>query len=155
MFSVQSEAPPSRSPRRSPELSGHGSDGDVSMLSLIKAKELFRQSMLRLECDGDDLGWLPLSAAIQDESCARIVTIVPGGLDQKSADMDVAGFGDRSPMLSVTGGMLRGDKPEVGHELARRGEARDVIDLTDNGEGSEDLDAAQTAERFDLTSIER
>jgi hypothetical protein len=84
-----------------------------------------------------------------------MVAVVPGSLDQETPDMDVAGFGDGSPMLSVTGGVLRGDKPEVGHECARRGEAIDVIDLADNGEGSEDFHAAQTAERFDFTSIER
>ena len=87
--------------------------------------------MLRLECDGDDLRRLTLASAIQDESCAGIVTVVPGSLDQQTPDMDVAGFGDGPPMFSVTGRVLGGDKPEVGHEFARRGEAIDVIDLTD------------------------
>jgi hypothetical protein len=73
--------------------------------------------MLRLERDGDDLGWLTLSTAIQDESSAGIVTVVPGSLDQETPDVDVACFGDRSPIFSCTGRVLGGDKPEVGHEF--------------------------------------
>jgi hypothetical protein len=73
---------------------------------------------------------------------------------EETADMDVTGFGDGPPIFSWTGRVLGGDKAEVGHEFARRGEAIDIIDFTDNGEGSEDLHAAQTAERLDLSSIE-
>jgi hypothetical protein len=124
----------------------------MSMLALIKMQELLGQPVLGFEGDGDDLGWLTLSASIQDERSACIVAIVPGCLDQQAPEVNVAGFGDRSQTSSLTGRVFRGNKPDVGHEFARRRETADVIDLADDSESCEKLHAAQTAKRFDPSS---
>ena len=87
-------------PDEATEFTGDGSDGDVTVLSLIKPEELFDESMLGLEGDGDDLGWLSLTAAIQDEGSTGVVTVVPGSLDQEAPDVDVAGLGDGPAIFS-------------------------------------------------------
>ena len=69
--------------------------------------------------------------------------------------MDVAGFGDRATLFFGARGVFRGNQAEVGHEPSGRGKAADVVDLTEDREGRQGLDAPQATEGVDLGSVER
>ena len=99
-------------PDEAAELPGHGRDGDVAVLSLVEPEELPHQTALGLGGNGHDIGWLPLTAALQDESSTGIMTVVPGGLDQEAPDVTVASLGNRAAVFFVAGGVFRGDQPK-------------------------------------------
>lgn len=139
-------------PDKATEFTGDSSDGDVPVFTLVKAPELFVETMLSFESDGDDVWGLPLSSASQDQVCTRAMAVVPGGLDQKPADVDVAGFGDGAPIFFVARGVFRGDEAEVSHKLAGRSEASDVVDLAEDSQSGEGFEPSQTAECLDLLS---
>ena len=88
----------------------------MAVFALIKAEELAHQAVLGLQGNGDDLGRLTLTAAFQDEGSSSVVAVVPGCLDQQSAHVDIAGLGNGAALLPASGGVLRGDKAEVGHQ---------------------------------------
>lgn len=142
-------------PDKAGEFPGHGGDGDVTVLFLIESPELFVEPVLGLKRDGDDVGRLTLATSVQDEIGARAVAIVPGGFHQKSSGVGVAGFGDGTPAISLSGRTLGGNEAEVGHERSRGAEASHVVDLGEQRHGGEGLDAAQTAESLDATAIGR
>ena len=114
----------------------------------VKPEELVHQTELGLLGNGDDLGWLSLTASFEDKGRAGVVAVVPGGLHQEAAHVDIAGLGDRAAVLSIAGGVLRRDQAEVGHEGARGSEAPHVANLDQQSKGSEGLDASETAECF-------
>jgi hypothetical protein len=64
--------------------------------------ELFVESVLSFECNGDNLRRLSLSASVQDEISSGSVTVIPGSLDQKAASVDVAGLGDGPTTFSLS-----------------------------------------------------
>jgi hypothetical protein len=125
----------------------------MSVFTLIKAHELSVKSVLGLESDRDNGRRLSLAAAIKNEFGGGTVAVVPGGLDQESPGVSVAGLGDGTASFNVTGRMLRGDKAKVGHETCWRGKARDIIDLAHKGQGSQRLDTPEAAESLDLWSV--
>ena len=70
-----------RSPDKPTHLSGDSGNGDIDVLTASKEiVEAFAESMLGLECDGDDLGWLALPAPVKDQVGAATVAVVPGGV---------------------------------------------------------------------------
>ena len=101
----------------------------MAVFAPIEPEELVDQTELGFLRNGDNLGWLPLTAAFEDERGGRIMAVVPRRLDQEASDMTVAGLGDRTAVLPVAGGVLGGDQPEVGHERARGAEAAHIADL--------------------------
>ena len=52
-------------PDKATEFSGHGGDGDVAVFFVIKAVELFVETVLGLDGDGDDIGRLPVSPTFE------------------------------------------------------------------------------------------
>jgi len=62
---------------------------------------------------------------------AWAVAVVPGGLDEESAGVVVAGLGDVAAVALVAAGVLAGDDPQPGAQLARVAEAVEVADLGD------------------------
>ena len=64
---------------------------------MVETPELLVKPMLGFEGDGDDLWWLTLTATVQDEVGPGAMVVVPGGFDEQTTDMDVAGLGDGSP----------------------------------------------------------
>ena len=118
----------------------------MTVLALIEVMELLVEPMLGLEGDGDDVGRLSLPSSVEDEFSTGVMAVVPGGLNEQATDVDVAGLGDGSTVFFVTGGVLRGNEAEVGHERSRREEAADVVDLTQECQGSQDLHPAQATE---------
>lgn len=125
----------------------------MTMLALIKAQELSYQAMLGLESNSHDLGWLPHATTIKNEGSSGVVAVVPGGLNEETADMNIAGFGNGPPVFFVAGRVLRGDQTEVSHELARRRKASDVVDLTENGESCEGFHPTEATEGFNGNSV--
>lgn len=95
----------------------------MAELALIEAEELPGQTMLHLERDGHDRWWLPLARPMENESSTGTMSVVPCSLNEQSADVDVAGFGDGSPVFSVAGRALRGYQSRIIHEPTQRGES--------------------------------
>jgi hypothetical protein len=88
-------------PDEATEFSGDSGDSDVAMFALIEVPELFVESVLSFECNGNDVGGLPLATAVEDEVSRSLMSIVPGSLNQETPDVAVTRFGDRSPMFFV------------------------------------------------------
>ena len=74
--------------------------------------------------------------------------VVLRALDQQPAGVRVAAFGDASLLSFVAAGGLRGDEPEIGHELAGMGEAVDVSQLAHRDHRRHDLEALEPHERL-------
>ncbi len=55
----------------------------------------------------------------------RGMLIAPRALHQHAPGPPVTGFGDRSALDAVAGGILRRHEPEIGHQLGRRSEPRE------------------------------
>ena len=63
--------------------------------------------------------------------------IGPGGLDEQTPHVAVAGLGDRAPRLLGAAGMLARHQPQIGHELRGAREAMQIPDLRDHRRGAE------------------
>ena len=100
------------SPDKTTEFSDSGRDGDIAMFLVIEAPELFVETVLGLQGNGDDLGRLSLAATLEDQVGSCAVVVVPGGLDQEASYMDIAGLGDRFPLFPASGGVFRGTRPK-------------------------------------------
>jgi hypothetical protein len=140
-------------PDEAAELAGDGGDGDVSMLPLIESPEPSQKSMLGLDGDGNDFGWLALSASVEDEIGTSVVAVIPGSFHEEPTGVDVAGLGDGTATLSLPGRALHGDETEVGHESSGRAEAADVVDLGNESDGGQRLHAPKATESFDEEAI--
>ena len=93
-------------PDKATEFPSNGRDGHMSMFALVEPMELFVESVLSFECNGDNLRRLSLSPSVQDQIRSGSVTVIPGSLNEETAGMDVAGFGDGSTAFSFTGGVF-------------------------------------------------
>ena len=133
-------------PDEAAEFSRCGGDGDMTMFALIQATELFVESVLGFECDGNNSRGLTLTPTVEDQLGVSPMPVVPSRLDEKSSCVHVAGYGDGSPAFLLAGGTLGGDESEVSHQCAGRAEATDVIDLSHQGCGGEGFDTTQAAE---------
>jgi hypothetical protein len=99
--------------------------------------------------DGDDTLGLTLAAAFERKADRGPVAIVPGGLDEETADVVVAGAGDRAPSTGLAAGVFAGDEAEVAHEGTWRPEAAEVVEFGDEADGGDGVDAAEAAEPGD------
>ena len=72
----------------------------MSVLSLIESEELVGEPVLRFESNGNDLWWLSLSTAVEDEGGPGLVMIIPRCLNEHSTDVGVPGFGDGTSKLT-------------------------------------------------------
>jgi hypothetical protein len=125
----------------------------MAVFPLIESPELVGESVLGFEGDGDDLGWLPLSAAFEDEIGAGIVTIVPGGLDEDAPSVAVTRFGDGTFSFPFSRGVFRRDEAKVGHESSGRAEATDVIDFAQKRHSGQCLHSSEATQRIDLAAV--
>ncbi len=78
----------------------------MTVFTLVEMPELFVETMLSFEGNSHDGRWLTLTPTVNDEVSTSPMSVVPGGLDQETTDVDVAGFSDRTPILLVAGGVL-------------------------------------------------
>ena len=90
------------SPYKAAEFTGDGGDGDVQVLLVAQVIEPSRETMLSLQCDGHHLGRLSLSAPVEDEICAGVMTVVPGCFDEDASGVNVTGLGDGTPSLAIS-----------------------------------------------------
>ena len=104
------------SPHEATEFSGNCGNRHVPMFALIKPEKFVDKTELRLHRNGDDLRWLSLTSSFKDKGGTSVVPVVPCGLDQETAHVDIASLGDGAAVLSIAGGVLRRDQAEVGHE---------------------------------------
>jgi hypothetical protein len=125
----------------------------MAVFALIETEELPCQRVLCFEGNSDDRWWLSLTTAIENESRSSVMPVVQCGFNEKTTDMGLAGFGNRSPVFSVAGRVFIGYQSEIFHELARRRETSDVVYLTEQSEGSKSFDTTQTSESFDRDSV--
>src|SRR5581483_2676897 len=94
---------------------------------------------------GTNSGRLSLPAPRQDRALPQRPALVPGGLDEQSAGVAVAGLGDRAELTPLTAGVLaRGQAQERSQRL--RAEAHPVAELDRERERRQRPDTAQTAE---------
>ena len=142
-------------PDEAAQFSGDCRDSNMTMFAFIKPKKFVDQTELGLHGNGNDLRWLSLPSSFEDKGSSSIVAVVPGGFDQQTAYVNVAGLGDGAAILSIARGVLRRHESEVGHERAWGSEAPHVTDLDEECEGGEGLDASETAECFYGLSIVR
>lgn len=101
-------------PDESGELAGHGDDGllgqDAAVAHLlVAAMEPVDGSI----GEGDRPGRLSLTAVSESSSDVGPVSVVPGGLDEESSDVAVAGLGDGALSACLTRAVLAGDEADV------------------------------------------
>jgi hypothetical protein len=125
----------------------------MTMLLVIQAPELFVETVLGLDGNGDDIGRLPLTSSSENEICTTAVAVVPSGLDEDATAVGIARFGNGTAPLALTTGSFGRDEAEVSHKGRRRGETANVTDLGEQRYGREGLDTAQATEGFDVCSV--
>ncbi len=73
--------------QKSAEFACRGSDGDVTMFALVQTHELFIQTVLSIESDGNNGRRLTLPMPVQDKLRSSTIMIIPSGLHQRSGDI--------------------------------------------------------------------
>ena len=114
-----------------------------------EAPEARRQAELGLPRDiTDDLRqrFLPVRMLATD---ARNPLIRPCRFGEQAAHVRIAGFGDRAAPHRRPTRVFRGHEPEIGHELARMSETREISEFCNQRNGGEERHAAQGLERGD------
>src|SRR4029077_2648746 len=79
---------------------------------------------------------------------ARTPTVAPGCLDEDSSGMFVAALGDTALMTGLAAGEFRGHKSQVSHQCAWMREAAWIANLSNDGNGGNEVKAAQTHQRL-------
>ena len=103
-------------PHKTGEFSGNGGDGDMPVFTLVESPELLVETMLGFQGNSDNGRGLPLATSFQDQIGTTSVTVVPGGFDQESSGVNVAGLGDGTSSLAISGRSFRRHEAEVGHQ---------------------------------------
>ena len=98
--------------------------------------------------------WLHSFASLREEATTRVVAaVVPGCFNEQPSQMAVACLGNPPLATFVAAGMLGGDEPEVGHELAGIGEAAEIPDVRNEGQRDEGLDPFEGGELLRLLAV--
>ena len=104
------------------------------------------QPLLRLVRERDDRAPVAPRGASERGAHARSVAVVPGGFDEEAPDMGVAGLGDAAAPVALGTAVLARHQAEVGHQLPRRREAPEAMQLGDDGQRGDRVDAAEAAQ---------
>src|SRR6516162_9387385 len=125
---------PGNGPDEAGQLAGDRGGDDIGRLATSGESAIARaQPQLRLP--GDLADWLGLfllpEQQLATDPCREAVT--PGRLDQQPAGRAVAGLGEAAASDAGSARMLARHQPEIGHQLARIGEAREVAQFSDQG----------------------
>src|SRR6187549_1076993 len=75
--------------------------------------------------------------------------VVPGGFDEDSSQMRIAGFGDGTVGAFRAARMLRGDEAHEGHGRGRAAKAARIAELGGDRQRGEIVDAAEAAQALD------
>src|SRR4029077_17338865 len=118
---------PGDGPDEAGQLAGDRGGDDVGRLT--GARELaIACAQPQLRPPGDLADWLGLLLRPQQQLAADPCreTVTPGRLDQQPTSGAVAGLGEAAAFDAGTTRMLGWHQPEIGHQLARIGKAREV-----------------------------
>lgn len=144
----------SDSPHEGDKLASDGGDDDVVVLASGREMSVpLAKSHLSFPGDVlDRCGEVLLSLLDQERDTSR-ETVGPGGFDESSACVGVAGLGDASKAPMIAAGVLARVEAEEGEELAGIVEARDIAEFGGQGDGDGELDATESLEGFDEMSV--
>ena len=86
------------SPAEPGECAGAGARDDRAALAAVlgQAAPDAVQPLLGLPADRDDVGGLPVLAALEGDAAGGGLAVVPAGLDEQPAGVPRAGLGDRT-----------------------------------------------------------
>src|SRR5579884_3834233 len=141
------------SPDKSQQLAGHRSDH--LLFGLTFGRELAVaavQAMLGLPGDLLHLSAAASLARRQTGPDTRAVAVSPGCLHYDSAQVRIAGFGDRAPAHVLTTAVFTRDRAAVAHQLPCRLKARDLPELGHKTHRRYLRDTAQTLQSVDYRS---
>jgi hypothetical protein len=138
-----------RGPEEPDHLAGDCRRGDLFRLLGSEAVKDLEETVLAFPGVGEDGRILALLAAPERGTDCGPSSVVPGGLNEHMANSSVAGLGDGSETSSITGRVLAGHEPEVGHELPRALEAADVAELGSEDHGRLSLEATEAHDAVD------
>ena len=96
-----------------------------------------------------------MAALGERDAHARLVPVVPSGLDQQAAHVTVPGAGDAAATRLRAAAVLARHQPEVGHQLAGGAEAPKVVQLGQQGDGGDRVDASEAAQPADGRGVAR
>src|SRR6266566_3584743 len=97
----------------------------------------------------DDGGGCAALTMPQGVAEKRVMPIVPSGFDEHTAEMRIAGLGDRAADGSGAARVFGRNQTHEGHGAGRRGKAARVAKLRSDRERGEIVDAAEAAQAFD------
>jgi hypothetical protein len=97
----------------------------------------------------DDPGRRTSLSRPQRVSDEGMMAVMPRGFDYHSAEVRVAGLGDRAAGLLRPARMLRGNQADEGHETRRRGKPPHIAELGCNRERRQVIDPAEAAQALD------
>lgn len=97
----------------------------------------------------DDRRRRALLTTPQRVSKKRPMTLMPGGFNEDTPEMRIAGFGDRAARLSRPTGMLRGHESHERHGARRRGESARIAQFGGDRQRGEIVDPSETAQALD------
>src|SRR5262245_15240416 len=118
---------PSDGPDEARQLAGDRGRDDIGRLATAGKLAIARaQPQLRFPGDLADRPGLRLLPEPQFAADPGREAVAPGRLDQQPAGRAIAGLGEAAAFDAGTARMLRWHQPEIGHQLARIGEAREV-----------------------------
>ena len=108
-----------------------------------------QSSNLRFPPDVANDFWQRLNAIDLVTADARLHPVSDGAFDQRAPGVGVAGLGDAAPSDGLATRSLARDQAEIGHKLARIGEAREVADFRDQHHGIDQRDPAHCLQGVD------
>jgi len=144
----------SDSPHEGDEFACDGGDDDVMMLaSGGEVSVTPAESHLSFPSDILDRFGEMFLAFLDEERDSSRETVGPGGFDESSSCVGVAGLGDASEAAVVAAGVLARVEAEEGEELAGIVEAGDIAEFGGEGDGDGELDAAESLKGFDEVGV--
>src|SRR5258708_32621923 len=114
-----------------------------------------RESPLRLVGNREDALGLPFLSRSKTRTDICAMSILPGCLHERAADVSVSGFCDRASPFAVAARVETRDEAQVRGERARRLESLDAVKLGDEDHCGGRVDAAKTSEPRDVFAIQR
>ena len=110
------------------------------------------QTLLRLVRDRNDTPRLPLAPPRQGDTDARAMLVMPRRFDQQPPHQCVPGARDAAAAMFLTGGVLAGHESEIRHQRAGRLEPTKVVQLRQDQNGRQGVDAPEAAQPPDRLS---
>ena len=114
-----------------------------------QASEAPTQALLRLVRNRDHPARLAFASARERHADARPMLIVPRRFNQQPADQRVARSRDAAAAMLLAAGVLARDEPQKRHQGPRRGEPPEVVQLRQDQDRRQRIDAAEAPQPAD------